>query len=1218
MGSTTTISSAPLMFEKIAFAYQKMLDHQDQVSAEKILDLYKKYKEQELMICFAGHFSAGKSSMINTLLDHDILPNSPIPTSANIVKVTSGGGYVRVYFKDQEPEEYAETVDVELIKQYSMDKDRIVKIEISTSTKLLPRGTAFVDTPGIDAADDADRLMTEASLHLMDALFYVMDYNHVQSEVNLQFLKDVQDKSIPFYIIINQIDKHVEEELSFSDFEDSIKQTLALWEIEPEQIFYSSLYEPNLEKNQLEDIKETLNNLLTTRKSELLSSDHTLQEVIKQHDSFLRVQYEEKLEAYRIPTEEREKLAEIKTKQIELQEMDRKEQQLKTDFQAILQQTVKNAYLMPATLRDKAAAFLESHKSDFKIGLFGAKKKTEEERRKRTHDFLAVLQQTVEATLQWKLRDKWQQLFKANKVDDIHIRDYIQDFSIIVDQQDIIEVIKQGATVSGDYILHYTNDLAQAIKTKAKHSANTLWADIETYLQKRNQPIRTNLLGQLTELKEIQKTLNRYDQLKDELDKKQAAIRQTNDAAYSLKEAAIVLIEEALQNQHNRIKQVTQPKRIPIANNLENMPFSSDKKVTSSNETKHHANTIEMTIDSIEKTMQIVDQLPGFKTLMHDLQRKKQRLKNRIYTITLFGAFSAGKSSFANALMGEGVLPVSPNPTTATINRINPVDHDHQHGTIIGKVKSHERLVDELTTITKKFSPAFSNLDDLIGWIKREKIYCNESLANTYQSYLKAVINGYKSIRPNIGHTITLSLDEFPAYVTDESKACFLETMDLYYDCELTRQGIRLVDTPGADSVNARHTDVAFDYIKHADAILYVTYYNHALNRADKDFLMQLGRVKDSFQLDKMFFIVNAADLAKDERELTLVTDYVQEQLLQLAIRFPRLYPVSSRNALINKQKHQHLDTLMVKFETEFYQFIHEDLTKLMVASAFRDIERMEQQLEHFIASQKLDQQEKEVFKQSILDKQSQLQQVIDDLDSAPYLNQIKQKIEKQLYYVLERLAIRFHDLFKETFNPATITENGRQAKKQLWDCLEDLITYCQTELIRELQAVSLRMEAFIHDIMIDAYKEMERQSKQIDTSFLFAEAEINELASPDFSEAFQDMDRKSFDRIINMFKNTKAFFEKNEKEQMKNAIYTVLQPFAQQYMETNEQSLGNFYKAQSQDMIDYLRENVTEQLQNHIQRSLATMTSTISVDQLISKQQEIREIIANSRWKEG
>src|SRR5699024_2815431 len=114
-------------------------------------------------------------------------------------------------------------------------------------------------------------------------------------------------------------------------------------------------------------------------------------------------------------------------------------------------------------------------------------------------------------------------------------------------------------------------------------------------------------------------------------------------------------------------------------------------------------------------------------------------------------------------------------------------------------------------------------------------------------------------------------------------------------DCDLTRKGITLVDTPGADSVNARHTNVAFDYIKEADAILYVTYYNHAITSGDKDFLIQLGRVKEAFEMDKMFFIVNATDLAESKSDLELVIKYVSEQLLQFGIRNPKIYPVSSK-----------------------------------------------------------------------------------------------------------------------------------------------------------------------------------------------------------------------------------------------------------------------------------------------------------------------------------
>ena len=71
-----------------------------------------------------------------------------------------------------------------------------------------------------------------------------------------------------------------------------------------------------------------------------------------------------------------------------------------------------------------------------------------------------------------------------------------------------------------------------------------------------------------------------------------------------------------------------------------------------------------------------------------NLKQKAERLENQSFTVALFGAFSAGKSSFANALLGERLLPVSPNPTTAAINKIMPIDSEHPHGTVLVKLKS--------------------------------------------------------------------------------------------------------------------------------------------------------------------------------------------------------------------------------------------------------------------------------------------------------------------------------------------------------------------------------------------------------------------------------------------------------------------------------------------------------------------------------------------------
>src|SRR5699024_12301946 len=98
--------------------------------------------------------------------------------------------------------------------------------------------------------------------------------------------------------------------------------------------------------------------------------------------------------------------------------LQRKPEEIIKIFQDDLNTTLKNAYLMTSDLRDKAASFLESQQKDFKVGLFGSKKKTNEEKNKRMETFLVPLQKNIEASIQWKLRDKFIKILKENEISD--------------------------------------------------------------------------------------------------------------------------------------------------------------------------------------------------------------------------------------------------------------------------------------------------------------------------------------------------------------------------------------------------------------------------------------------------------------------------------------------------------------------------------------------------------------------------------------------------------------------------------------------------------------------------------------------------------------------------------------------------------------------------------------------------------------------------------
>ena len=162
----------------------------------------------------------------------------PVPFQQVLIwlKIKSGDDYAEETFKEDRPRLYPAPYDYEKVKSFCKDGDQIESIEISYSKTLIPKDTIIMDTPGIDSTDDAHRIATESALHLADLIFYVMDYNHVQSELNFLFTKELTEAGKEVYLVINQIDKHRDEELSFVEFQESVKESFATWGVEPARI----------------------------------------------------------------------------------------------------------------------------------------------------------------------------------------------------------------------------------------------------------------------------------------------------------------------------------------------------------------------------------------------------------------------------------------------------------------------------------------------------------------------------------------------------------------------------------------------------------------------------------------------------------------------------------------------------------------------------------------------------------------------------------------------------------------------------------------------------------------------------------------------------------------------------------------------------------------------------------------------------------------------
>lgn len=1222
MVQVTQRSSLRLWLEKLAYLHDEWMSKGDEENAKKAQQLLQKVANEEFTIAFCGHFSAGKSSLINELLGEPLLPSSPIPTSANLVKVKAGREYARVFYKHEPPIEYAAPYDYEQIRSYCKNGDEIEAIEISRQTTHIPEGVAIMDTPGIDSTDDAHRLATESALHLADVVFYMMDYNHVQSELNFQFTKELTSYGKSLYLIVNQIDKHRDGELPFPEFRQSVWEAFRNWNVQVERIFFTSLKERQHPFNELNELIHFLQLLFAEKETRLAKGVKVAaKRLVNDHLTYLESNDAKEEEAIRarltnLPKTTAQDAGDLQQK---LQTIEALVVETETTFQKELNNLLEHAYVMPFETRELAQAYLQSVQPDFKVGFLFSKSKTEQERKARLEAFYQNLKEKATSQIEWHVREHLIRFLKEHGIQDARLMSECQQLSVSWDEQLLADLVKKGAGVTGEYVLNYTNDVATELKKRYRNEAMRVFAAIFAKWQETMQQERQQLIAELeTELEKqrLIHELNERKQRRETIYAQQLFMVETDETLQNVSEERIdalihgvvpVRIETA--RSHPKSEQQAESPR----------PKSEEKRSEPASSSNQVGQKAAKTIAHLRQAAQLAAGIPGMNRFVHELMEKAKRLETRTFTVALFGAFSAGKSSFANALMGERVLPSSPNPTTATINKIVPPTTDRLHGTVIVQMKTAEQLLKDVQSSLRYFYLKAETLEEALA--VSEKALLTETVdakEKPHYSFLQAVVRGYEQVKDVLGTTLQIDLDQFPSYVADETKACFVEWMELYYDCELTRQGIVLVDTPGADSINARHTGVAFEYIKNADAVLFVTYYNHAFSKADREFLIQLGRIKDTFSMDKMFFIINAADLANSHEELETVIAYVEEQLMQFGIRFPRLYALSSRFALDEKMGTSMQNGYGVltqsgiqAFETDFAQFIMGELTNVAIAEAYAEIKRMRTTLLDYIHQAEQSNEEKVVKLEKLSKEQTLIRQQLQSLVIDADVQALKQEISELVYYVKQRISFRMNDWFKESFNPASLRDDGRNIQQTLSACLQELIQSVGFDLAQEMRATSLRVERFLTMKVQDRFRVLVNEMERIHQGIPLSEVKPLPFVTPEFALGLENIDESRFKKALSLYKNAKSFFERDEKRFMKEEIEKQLQQPISEYVSENEQHLFSFYTTEYEKQIKHLADSLQEQIDDYFAGLVTALTERMDIERLRDAETQLTTLLA-------
>ncbi|APR61017.1 MULTISPECIES: dynamin family protein [Staphylococcus] len=1003
-------------------------NHEDLVHI--INQVIKKVYLNQFTLTFVGHFSAGKSTLINLLLEQEILPSSPVPTTSNtaIVSVSDESEIIA----NLEGQKYTKLSDYEEVKQLNRQNGDVESVEIKFDSNKFNKGFTLQDTPGVDSNVSLHQASTEQFMFTSNIVFYTVDYNHVQSAMNFQFMKRLNHAGIPVVFVINQIDKHNDDELSFSEFKQNIDNAINEWDLDILRTFYVSKFDyPENQINELSDFlvyqdnhRESMEDYIK-RITEFITDDQLsyIQSEMQDILSILDIEEAQFDQAY-LNFQQNKSVSE--------------EAQLLNDPEKLMnylkyqrKKILDNAYLMPHEMREKIRVYLESRVKTFKVGgLFNKKKKTEEERQARLENVMSELQDLVNQQVRQPMREDMS--FLTRFINQSSVSNAILNQHYEIPKTLISDLYQEQMSISNQYVLNFCDDVVKAIHNYVKKDSNPLLKDAVKYAESQNieaedESTDYSEYEKYIKLRELQESLEThnyqhyYIHLDDSLDK----LIDRTEIKYTKEE-------------------LEQPERKEKAN-----------------KTTHNDKEENIDLSVIKKGIEIIEPVPLFQQTKDDLNAAIERMDQQIVKIGVFGTFSAGKSSLINALLGDNYLVSSPNPTTAATTELSYGDSSAI------TLKKEEQLLAELNQLVETQQFHFDNLNDF-------KDTDTTALKNSLKKEQLAFVNAVKSqlelyqdmLKDGLTHNI--NQDEVKKWSAEDAYAAFVETVHLKLPIDWLKNKI-IVDSLGLYSNNQRHSNETEKILTSSDLILYVSYFNHSFTDNDKAFIEYMKEMNQLNENQTFKMIINAVDLAESQSDLDAVEDYVSDALEQ--VNMPAdIYSVSSRRSL--KEGDEGIDKL--KESLDYFASVE---SKVVLQH------QMKSQLEQISNSFAEMSEDFQNNRQEMEKRQSKIQEInqkgaIPETTLSTAKQHAYNEVEDQIYHLNERLKLQLFDEVRTVFNAQMTKNKDFEDEKRI--AVKTYLEQIHARLYMEQTLIAERIKKFLNQQLEEQLAPVVKQLNQL------------------------------------------------------------------------------------------------------------------------------------------
>ena len=1118
-----------------------------------INQVIKKVYLNQFTASFVGHFSAGKSTLINLLLEQNILPSSPVPTTSNtaVVSVAEEPGIIA----NLPHQQYTKLKTYDDVKQMNRQNVDVESVEINFPSNKFNNGFTLQDTPGVDSNVATHQSSTEQFMYTSNILFYTVDYNHVQSALNFKFMRRINEVGIPIVFVINQIDKHNEDEISFDTFKSRVEKSIKDWDIELTDTYYVSKFEHP--ENQINELSDYLVQMDNHRESVEDYVNRTIDFITEAQLAYIQNEIQDIIDTLDIEEEDFEQ-AYMKFQQN--QEVS-EEAQLLNDSDKLLnylkqkrKDILDNAYIMTHDMREQLRSYLESKSEDFKVGgLFNKKKKKEEEQEQRLNQATDALQDKVNQQIRQPLREDMS--FLTRFINDSEVNNQILNQDYLIKPSLISDLYQPQTSISNTYVLTFSDEVVKALNKHIEHESNPIFKDAVNHAQASELTTEDNEDKQeyekFIELKNLRESLTThnyqhyYIHLDDSLDK---LIGRT--------EANFELKEENSTAYHHKHEQVNQ-----------------DEAET--------ANQVD-----IQNALQVVEDVPLFDRTKKDIKDTMHRLNNQITKIGVFGTFSAGKSSLINALLGGQYLVSSPNPTTAATTELSYGEESQI------TLKSSEQLLDEVNNVLEYYNASYDSLESFINsdlkklktQLEKNQLAFIDAIEKHYDMYLDML---------NEGEVHTVSQEDVKKWSAEDEYATFVKTVHLNLPLEWLKGKI-IVDSLGLHSNNQRHTNETEQILTSSDLILYVSYFNHSFTDNDKAFIEHMKAMNQLNENQAFKMVINAVDLAENEDDLNAVRDYVADALGQVNLH-SEIFSVSSRKSL--KEGDQGIDQLRDSVQR------------------FADVESktiLEQQMVHQI--QQMNDSYKEMIeefhnnKEQIQARQEKLLNIKDqDRLNSQLINTTSQhtnnEVDEQIYHLNNRLNLQLLDEVKSVYN-SQMTQNS--------DFNEEKKIYTKTYLYQINQRLYLEQSLITERIKKYFNSQLEEQIapiiKKLNHIHVLVKAQFD--VEPDVKETpFLKIDLNDMIAALPKQLTKRKILNPNSQRDIQEQISNVTLELLQDGLSELKQELNDYVQQMSLQAETQFKQ-LEQQIQEQIDELLSFKLDDTLIQQLETKSKQLDEII--------